>query len=178
MNPSNYPYLIAIDPSLVCTGISVFTEDGRLMHSTKIKTTTQLETTERYKALVEGFLYWLTQFPNCVLVTESQYIGRMSQFKTVLITPTIKGMFIGVYIANCLARKLTPRILEVRTSEAKKKIGIKGTHKRKENKKAIKEKVQELYPKLNLKSQDEIDSIMIGIAGTMAWELEKKRFIK
>jgi len=179
MNTSNYPYLIGCDPSLTCTGFAVFTSDGKYQHKTNAKTTADMPMSERYSYIVEVFLDVLRQFPTAVIVSESQYLqSRGKMFKAMLITPTIKGVLIGAYITHCQRLNIQPRILEVTTTSAKKKIGIKKSAKRKENKQIIKAKIQELYPNLTIKNQDEIDAIMIGMAGCMVWEEERKHLAK
>jgi len=166
-------FLIAIDPSLCSIGVSTFLR-GNLenIYSIKPKINTEdeysrhLEIVKSIRELMNINKKQILESDN-YLAIESQYINFGAKFiSTVLKTSVATGVIIATYMNYMVELKKDFKVISVAPLEAKVAVGVRGKLKRKESKAEVKRMVHLLYPQCReIKSQDVIDSIAIGLAG-------------
>ena len=158
-------YFVAVDPSIANTGIAVFDFDEKLIFSCTIKTNSKDEGWERRRDLVDNLAAIIDSYFPCALIIEDQFLmpGPKMQTNAMLKLSKVSGAMEAIY---CWKHQAERKIVQwVMPREANKAIGIKGRLKRKELKKATKARVQYLYPKADIKTQDAYDAVAIGKAG-------------
>lgn len=154
--------MLAVDPSLTATGVSVFI-GGRLEAVALIKPTGE----DKLQQIADQMSELLDRFEPDAIAIETQYLARFGGNSMIKVIEA-KGVIEGVYLNHARTRKTSPLIFQVQPSEAKKHVGVIGTHKRKESKELVARMVLAMYPELaNKKSQDIFDSVAIGL---FAWQ--------
>lgn len=114
--------VLAIDPSIVCSGVVVLKGDELVAHGT-IKT--KLKEADRYREIQMQVADAIREYKPDVLAIEMQYLTGKNGDAT-LKTCTVKGICEGVFL------QLVPhgKIIEVRPSEAKSALGVSGNAER------------------------------------------------
>lgn len=168
--------LLAIDPSLSCTGCVLF-EDNNVIKITTIKTKQpkkgQLDT--RTISIASAFFDLLKVVNPDVIAIETQYISFNPG--SALKVGEVRGVLQGVYFSYCFTNKKPPILIKVHPLEAKNAVGVSNDIKREESKKAVKDAVLNKFPQFKAgtdKVQDVFDAISIGLAGIFKYNLIKK----
>lgn len=145
--------ILAVDPSIVCSGVVVLKGDSLVAHGT-IKT--KLKEQERYREIQMQVADAIREYKPDVLAIELQYLTGKNGDAT-LKTCTAKGIIEGVFL------QLVPggQIIEVRPSEAKAALGVSGNAAREDAKAAAIKMAGILF---NVKvGNDVADAIGIGL---------------
>lgn len=154
--------LMAVDPSLSATGISVFT-GGKLTATHLIKPSGE----NKICQIAFQALDLLERYRPDALAIETQYLSGFGGNSVIKVIEA-KGAIEGAYASYARASKRSPLIFNVQPNQAKKHVGVIGTHKRKESKELVAGLVKAMYPELaDSKSQDIFDAVAIGL---FAWQ--------
>lgn len=166
--------MLACDPSLVATGLSLLTKKGiERTKSLKVKAPKKGQEDLRMEEIITNFVSFLNETKPDVLAIETQYINPVS-ISGALKTVEVKGAFLGLYISYCQQNSIKPVILNVTPMEAKQAVGATGIiKKRKESKILVRNKVLKMFPHLVECTEGEIDSVAIGVAGLIKYEIKK-----
>ena len=155
--------LLAIDPGLLAVGVAVF-QNCKLKAVCSIRAKKQKNQEDtRLWVITKSIQNLLQKYNPTILAIENQYLAIRSN--SIIKVIEVKGIIKGLYISQCLDRKIIPKILEINPIEAKRAIGVIKKLKRKESKEAVSKKIVQLYPKLINSNQDIKDAVAIGIAG-------------
>lgn len=152
------PVLLAIDPSIRCSGVAIINGDKIVAHGL-IKP--KLIGVGRYKELQRLVADCIQKYHPDILAIETQYIMFGKHMGDAIIkTALARGLFIGVFL------NLVPHgvVVDVTPTQAKHALGLSGGRtKRDEAKVEAMAAVKRLY---NLDvSNDVADAIGIGFAG-------------
>ena len=153
------PLIIACDPSIVSSGFAIFKE-GYLCATHYIK---PKKCDDRLRDLVFKFVkllgFYEKEYSEIVLAIETQYVH--SGFgNSILKVAQVKGIMEGLF----LYKNNMGKIMDISPSAAKKAIGVKGTLKRAEKKKAMKKAINTLFPLYKIENQDIVDAVAVGVA--------------
>ena len=156
------PTVIAIDPSLNCSGVAIF-KNWELESVCRIKPKKTVPD-HRLTEIAYTFMDILVDVrPPAVLAIETQYLSRSFGGNSVAKVIEVKGLFQGVFLAWELKKADVPRgeVVNVSPLEAKQSVGVLKSLKSKEAKLAVLEAVNSIY-KLPVTHPDEADAVAIG----------------
>lgn len=151
--------LIAIDPSLSCSGIAVLSSATDLVGISRIKP--KMEGNDRFKEIAVKFKIILEKYKPDVMAIETQFVPFNMPFtNSFLKVSQVRGIFEGVfYSVNPLGK-----VLYVHPMHAKLTDGTKKKRSRKEFKKEMIIEVKKLFAAIGKITNDEADAIGIGLA--------------
>ena len=149
--------LLAVDPSVRCTGYAVF-KDGKVIRVGRIKPKSDGD--DRYWEISNAIAEILDQYSFDALAIESQFVARVS--RSTLVLPEVKGIIKGTFFV----KNQHGVVADITPMEAKKAIGISKITKkdRKAYKEAAVAKVTELFSFDEKINDDVADAIAIGVA--------------
>lgn len=145
---SKETYVFALDLSLNCSGIAIFTNDGELMEVSSIPVDTKLTTQEKLFFIAKEFGKYIAAYPPSEIAIENSF----SRFNT-----STQQLYRVHGVANLLFHSW-PQYYYAST-EVKKEVTQKGNAKKEQ----VRDAISKLYPKLKFGTFDESDAIAIGI---------------
>jgi len=142
-------YLYAFDLSLSCTGLSIFTNDGKCVFCTSIETKDYDTHPLKLKFIGDRVLYFRSIYKPFKIIVEQGF----SRFNA-----STQAIFKVNGLINYLFYDVEQIFLPATTV---KKIILNDGHAKKEN---IRDYVMSKYPDMSFKNLDESDSFSIGLA--------------
>lgn len=176
VDTSGGPVVLAVDPSIVKSGVVVF-QDKKIIATVLLKPTKDLgtDTESRMAFIAKGLMAAIQKYQPDTMFIETQYVRN--NIGTALDLSKLRGFLQGFFyrsICNIPSVIGWPPFVNVSPLSAKSVMGVPTSFERDKSKEYVRRAVLKAYPFLRSETEDVIDAVSIGLAGYVIVEKKKK----